>query len=174
MERIMQDVISTETSQTAMACEQAALFSATPGPDEFDNREIWNEEAIHILAGAVAPDGSQLADERGKPALGLREYAARPAPAPRPRYRQDRARDERPRPGTGRLRDQVTRTGTPHRPGPEPRRPPRRLRDHARPRRRRIPHRDRRHLASAQRIAQQPDRKTHLRRHRRPRLPARP
>ena len=68
----MQDVISTKTSQTAMACEQAALFGATPGPDEFDNREIWNEdealagieEAIHILAGAVAPDGTQLADER--------------------------------------------------------------------------------------------------------------
>ena len=69
----MQNLISTETSsQTAMACEQAALFGATPGPDEFDNREIWNEEealagieeAIHILAGAVAPDGTQLADER--------------------------------------------------------------------------------------------------------------
>ena len=48
------------------------MFGATPGPDEFDNREIWNEEealagieeAIHILAGAVAPDGTQLADER--------------------------------------------------------------------------------------------------------------
>ena len=72
----MQDFISTETSsQTATACEQAALFGATPGPDEFDgsiNREIWNEEetlagieeAIHILAGVVAPDGTQLADER--------------------------------------------------------------------------------------------------------------
>ena len=69
----MQNFISTETSsQTAMACEQAALFGATPGLDEFDNREIWNEdealagieEAIHILAGAVAPDGTQLADER--------------------------------------------------------------------------------------------------------------
>ena len=69
----MQNFISTETSsQTAMACEQAALFGATPGPDEFDNREIWNEEealagmeeAIHILAGVVAPDGTQLADER--------------------------------------------------------------------------------------------------------------
>ena len=32
MERIMQNFISTETSsQTAMACEQAALFGATPG-----------------------------------------------------------------------------------------------------------------------------------------------
>ena len=46
--------------------------AATPGRDEFDNREIWNEdealagieEAIHILAGTVAPDGTQLADER--------------------------------------------------------------------------------------------------------------
>ena len=69
----MQEFISTQTSsQTAIACEQAALFGATPGPDEFDNREIWNEdealagieEAIHILAGTVAPDGTQLADER--------------------------------------------------------------------------------------------------------------
>ena len=68
----MQEFISTETSQTAIACEQAAMFGATPGPDEFDNREIWNEEealagieeAIHILAGVVAPDGTQLADER--------------------------------------------------------------------------------------------------------------
>ena len=68
----MQEFISTKTSQTAMACEQAALFGATPGPDELDNREIWNEEealagieeAIHILAGAVAPHGTQLADER--------------------------------------------------------------------------------------------------------------
>ena len=68
----MHEFISTETSQTAIACEQAALFGATPGPDEFDNREIWNEdealagieEAIHILAGTVAPDGTQLADER--------------------------------------------------------------------------------------------------------------
>ena len=64
--------LSRRSSQTAMACEQAALFGATPGLDEFDNREIWNEEealagieeAIHILAGAVAPDGTQLADQR--------------------------------------------------------------------------------------------------------------
>ena len=69
----MQNINSTETSsQTAMACDQAALFGATPDPDEFDNRQIWNEEealsgieeAIHILAGAVAQDGTQLADER--------------------------------------------------------------------------------------------------------------
>ena len=28
---------------TAMVCEQAALFGATPGPDEFDNRPVWDE-----------------------------------------------------------------------------------------------------------------------------------
>ena len=63
VETIMQNVISIEaSSQTAMAFEQAALFGATPDPDEFDNCEIWNEkeaiagieDAIHILAGAVA------------------------------------------------------------------------------------------------------------------------
>ena len=67
----MQDFISTETSsQTAMACDQAALFGTTPDPDQFDNARSGTrgasgiEEAIHILAGAVAPDGTQLADER--------------------------------------------------------------------------------------------------------------
>ena len=118
MERIMQDVISTETSQTAMACQKAALFGATPGPDEFDNREIWNEEealagieeAIHILAGAVAPDGTQLADERESLLWGFVNALHALGPAPRPRYRQDRAPDERPRPRTGRLRDEVPGT----------------------------------------------------------------
>ena len=56
---------------TAIVCEQAELFGATPGPDEFDNRPVWGEgeataavlRAFHILAEA-APDGTQLADER--------------------------------------------------------------------------------------------------------------
>ena len=125
----MQDFISTETSQTAMACEQAALFGATPGRDEFDNREIWNEdealagieEAIHILAGAVAPDGTQLADERECLLWGFVNTLHAQV------QRLDRGIDKiapemkRPRPGAGRLRDQVARTGTPDRPGPEPR-----------------------------------------------------
>ena len=175
--------ISTETSsQTAMACEQAALFGATPGRDEFDNREIWNEEEAlgrdrgsDPHSGRCGRTGRHATRRRTRePALGLREYAARPGPAPRPRHRQDRARDERPRPRAGRLRDQVARAGTTHRSGPEPWRPPRRLRGHARPRRRGIPLRDRRNLAPAPRIAQQPDRQTHVRRHRCPRLPARP
>ena len=58
-------------SFTAMVCEQAALFGATPGRDEFDNRPVWDEgeataaviRAFHLLAEA-APDGTQLADER--------------------------------------------------------------------------------------------------------------
>jgi len=58
-------------SFTAMVCEQAALFGATPGPDEFDNRPVWDEaeataaviRAFHLLA-QTAPDGTQLADER--------------------------------------------------------------------------------------------------------------
>ena len=58
-------------SFTAMVCEQAALFGATPGPDEFDNRPVWGEaestaavlKAFGALAEA-APDGTQLADER--------------------------------------------------------------------------------------------------------------
>ena len=58
-------------SFTAMVCEQAELFGATPGPDEFDNRPVWDEgeataavlKAFGILAQA-APDGTQLADER--------------------------------------------------------------------------------------------------------------
>ena len=56
---------------TAMVCEQAELFGATPGPDEFDNRPVWDEgeataavlKAFGVLAEA-APDGTQLADER--------------------------------------------------------------------------------------------------------------
>ena len=110
-------LISTQTSsQTAMACEQAALFSATPGPDEFDNREIWNvdealagiEEAIHILAGTVAPDGTQLADERESLLWGfvntLHAQVQRLDRGVSTRSRPE-MKDLQPR--AGRLRDQV-------------------------------------------------------------------
>ena len=67
----IQTIEAQEQSFTAMVCEQAALFGATPGPDEFDNRPVWDEaestsavtQAFHLLAQA-APDGTQLADER--------------------------------------------------------------------------------------------------------------
>ncbi len=73
-EMIMHEVDNIEAqneSFTAMVCEQAALFGATPGPDEFDNRPVWGEaestaavlKAFHLLAEA-APDGTQFADER--------------------------------------------------------------------------------------------------------------
>ncbi len=73
-EMIMHEVDNIEAqneSFTAMVCEQAALFGATPGPDEFDNRPVWGEaestaavlKAFAALAEA-APDGTQLADER--------------------------------------------------------------------------------------------------------------
>ena len=73
-ESIMHEVDNIEArneSFTAMVCEQAALFGATPGPDEFDNRPVWGEaestaavlKAFHLLA-ETAPDGTQLADER--------------------------------------------------------------------------------------------------------------
>ncbi|MDE0454183.1 MAG: DUF2493 domain-containing protein [Gammaproteobacteria bacterium] len=59
-------------SPTAVICENAALYGATPGRDEFDPRDVWDRddalaavsEAFSILAGNVAPDGTQLADER--------------------------------------------------------------------------------------------------------------
>ena len=59
-------------SPTAVICENAALYGATPGRDEFDPRDVWDEtgaleavtEAFQALAGNAAPDGFQLADER--------------------------------------------------------------------------------------------------------------
>ena len=59
-------------SPTAMVCENAQLYGATPEPGEHDPREIWDRDdaldavsaAFRILAEGVAPDGFQLADER--------------------------------------------------------------------------------------------------------------
>ena len=59
-------------SVMAAFCENAQLFGAAPGPDEFDSRDVWDEDdaldAVHaafeILAGGIGPDGTQLADER--------------------------------------------------------------------------------------------------------------
>ena len=59
-------------SPTAAVCELARLHGATPGPDESDNRPVWDqdealagvEQTFHALIETVAPDGTQLADER--------------------------------------------------------------------------------------------------------------
>ena len=68
------DHIDTQQAQspTAVICENAALFGATPERDEFDPREVFDRdeavtavsEAFRIVAEGVAPDGFQLADER--------------------------------------------------------------------------------------------------------------
>ena len=60
------------SSPTAAICDHAALHGATPGPDEIDNRFVWDEneaiagieQTVHTLIRSVAPDGTQLADER--------------------------------------------------------------------------------------------------------------
>ncbi len=59
-------------SLMATVCENAQLFGATPEPDEFDSRDVWDHDdaidavraAFQILAEGVGPDGTQLADER--------------------------------------------------------------------------------------------------------------
>ena len=67
------DTVETaEQSATAAFCEHAALFGATPERDQFDPRDVWDEddaltaiaEAFRIVAEGVCPDGVQLADER--------------------------------------------------------------------------------------------------------------
>ena len=67
------DTIETEAqSMTATVCDNAALFGAAPERDEFDTREVWDaddalcavSESFRILSQGVAPDGTQLADER--------------------------------------------------------------------------------------------------------------
>ena len=59
-------------SLMATVCENAQLFGATPEPDEFDPRDVWDEDdaldAVHaafqILAEGIGPEGTQLSDER--------------------------------------------------------------------------------------------------------------
>ena len=63
---------SNASSATAIVCEQAQLYGATPGPDEPDNRDLWDkddaiqavDDVFNSLSNVVAPDGTQLADER--------------------------------------------------------------------------------------------------------------
>ena len=55
-----------------LACEHAQTFGLAPEPDEFDSRDVWDQDdaidAVHaafeILADGIGPDGTQLADER--------------------------------------------------------------------------------------------------------------
>ncbi len=55
-----------------LACEQAQTFGLTPDRDEFDSRDVWDQDdaidairaAFELLADGIGPDGTQLADER--------------------------------------------------------------------------------------------------------------
>ncbi len=55
-----------------LACEHAQTFGLAPEPDEFDSRDVCDQDdaidAVHaafeILADGIGPDGTQLADER--------------------------------------------------------------------------------------------------------------
>ena len=68
----MHDIDTQAQSVTATVCENAQLYGAKPERDEFDPREVWDEddatcavsEAFRILAEGVGPDGFQMADER--------------------------------------------------------------------------------------------------------------
>ena len=175
--------IDTQTaSPTAAVCESLALYGGSPERGEFDSRDVWDHddaldalsEAIRVIVDGVTVEGTQMADEREPLLWGfvntLHSQVAR----------LDRAVDrivpemrdlERAQDGT-----EVKAVGArdPDRPGAQPRRPPRRVREDARHRRRRLPGPHRRRLAPAPRIARQPHRPAHLGRHRRPRLPARP
>ncbi len=72
MNSIIENIADQGQSIMEAFCENAQLFGATPGTDEFDSRDVWDEDdaldAVHaafsILADGIGPDGTQLADER--------------------------------------------------------------------------------------------------------------
>ena len=69
---IIDNIEAQSQSMTAAVCDNAVLFGAAPERDEFDTREVWDEndamdavrESFRILSEGVGPDGFQLADER--------------------------------------------------------------------------------------------------------------
>ncbi len=72
MNSIIENIADQGQSIMQAFCENAQLFGAAPGTDEFDSRDVWDEDdaldAVHaafsILADGIGPDGTQLADER--------------------------------------------------------------------------------------------------------------
>ena len=65
--------LSTDDAQspTGYICEQAELFGVTPGPDEFDTREIWHKKSAtnalrqiyQLFVSEILTEGFQLHDE---------------------------------------------------------------------------------------------------------------
>ena len=68
----MIDTRQDTASQTAVICENVALYGAAPERGELDSREVWDEddatealsEAIRIMVDGITVEGTQLADER--------------------------------------------------------------------------------------------------------------
>ena len=70
---------SQATSQFGLIAENARLHGVSPGPDEYDTREIYDgddaaeaiAEIIDTLASRVAPDGSPIAEDRAELLWGM-------------------------------------------------------------------------------------------------------
>ena len=120
-------------SATAAVCESMALYGASPERGELDSRVVWDKddaidalnEAIRVIVDGITVDGTQMADEREAPDVGLRQLPAFTGHPPRPRRRPHRARDEGPREGPGRIGGEGVGAADHDRPRPEPRRSPR-------------------------------------------------
>ena len=153
---IIEQIETHEHSATAAACEHAALYGATPERDEFDTRDVWDaddaidavHEAFRILAQGVGPDGFQLADERESLLWGFVNMLDAQT------QRLDRAADKL-MPGLRDLQREQDGTEIKSRElelvtdrSQNFTAPARRVRDHARCSRRRIPGRDRQHVAA--------------------------
>ena len=92
----MFDIDDTQAqSVTATVCENAQLYGATPERDEFDPREVWDEddamdavsEAFRIVAEGVGPGRLPARRRAREPALGLRQHLRRTGPQTRPQRR---------------------------------------------------------------------------------------
>ena len=92
----MFDIDNTQAqSVTATVCENAQLFGATPERDEFDPRDVWDQddamdavgEAFRIIAEGVGPDRHAARRRTREPPLGLRQHLRRPGPQTRPQRR---------------------------------------------------------------------------------------
>ena len=178
--------ISTQQAQSHDRHRSARMrhsSAATPERGDFDPREVFDrDEAITPRRAkrsassprASHPDGFQLADEREHLLWGIVNAFYAQVRQARPHRRPPRPRAPRPASGAGRLRSEGARARTHHRPRPQPRRPPRRLRDNcATPSPGSTAADDRRGLAPAARQPHQPNRRAHLGGHRCPRLPPR-
>ena len=49
---IIDNIEVQDSSVTATVCDNAALFGAAPERDEFDTREVWDENDAMVLLGA--------------------------------------------------------------------------------------------------------------------------